>query len=424
MTTADERWMRLALNLARRGYGRTSPNPMVGSVLVSGHREIGRGWHHRPGLAHAEIEALRDAARRGHSPRGSTLYVTLEPCSTQGRTPPCTTALQTAGLQRVVVGTTDPNPAHCGRGLRLLRQAGLQVDLGPLTNDCARLNEAFNHWIVHRTPWVVLKSAMTLDGKIADAAGRSRWITGPAARTHTQRLRAGADAILVGVQTVLTDDPALTVRGPHRHKALRRIILDSRARTPLTAQVVSDAHRACTTVVVSPNAPKNRVQLLGRQVRVCSAPVRHGRLDLVWVLRTLGSEEVVSLLVEGGGEVNGSFFQQNLVHRIAFFFAPKILGGAGARPAVGGGGARGWSDVLHLRDIQRRRFGPDLFLTALVDGRSKRKALEPSPAPDLTTTRRNRPAARPKITRAGARIRPAGTSAKRLPPPTRPPDPR
>jgi diaminohydroxyphosphoribosylaminopyrimidine deaminase / 5-amino-6-(5-phosphoribosylamino)uracil reductase len=377
MASADEEWMRLALELARRGFGRTSPNPMVGAVLVRGRRELGRGWHHGAGLAHAEIEALHDARRRGHSPRGSTLYVTLEPCSTQGRTPPCTGALLMAGIGRVVVGATDPNPAHHGRGLRLLRRAGVEVALGPLTEDCVRLNEAFNHWIVQGTPWVMLKSAMTLDGRIADAAGRSRWITGPAARIHAHRLRAGADAILVGIGTILADDPALTVRGRWAGKPLRRIILDSRARTPLGAQVVTDAHRSLTTIVVSPRAAKSRVQALARHVGIRTAPVRDGRLDLAWVLRELGAEQVVSLLVEGGGEVNASFLEQGLVHRIAFFYAPKILGALDARPAVAGTGARDWSEVLRLRDSRRRRFGPDLFLTALVEPALRKAGIRP-----------------------------------------------
>jgi len=369
MTAADESWMRLALELARRGRGRTSPNPMVGAVLVRGQRELGRGWHRGAGLAHAEIEALRDATRRGHRPRGSTLYVTLEPCSTQGRTPPCTVALMAAGIRRVMVGTTDPNPAHQGRGLRQLRRAGLEVEVvrGPLTEACTQLNEAFNHWIVQGTPWVVLKSAMTLDGRIADAAGRSQWITGSAARSHTHRLRACADAILVGIHTILADDPALTVRGCRAGKPLRRIILDSQARTPPDAQVVKDAHRSCTTLVVSARAPKSRVHELSRHARIWTAPIRDGRIDLAWVLRALGAEQVVSLLVEGGGEVNASFLQQRLVHRVALFYAPKILGDRNARSAVGGIGARDWSGVLRLREVRRRRLGSELLLTALVD---------------------------------------------------------
>src|SRR5512135_3049556 len=209
----DAQFMRLALRLARRAYGQTSPNPMVGAVLVKGGKVIGRGWHHRAGEPHAEIEALRDAQERGHAVRGATLYVTLEPCCTHGRTPPCTEAIVAAGIKRVVAGAVDPNPQHRGRAFRILRRAGIAVTQGVMAEECVRLNEAFNHWIVHRTPLVTVKAGMTLDGKIATAAGESRWITGGRARAYGMKLRQGADAILIGINTVLADDPSLTFRG-------------------------------------------------------------------------------------------------------------------------------------------------------------------------------------------------------------------
>ena len=224
----------LALRLARRGYGATSPNPMVGAVLVKGGKIIGRGWHRRAGLPHAEIEALRDAQKRGHNPRGATLYVTLEPCCTHGRTPPCTDAIIAAGIKQVVVGATDPNPKHAGKGFKILRRAGIEVLWGvrpragalntanarrtEIADECAKLNEAFNHWIVHRTPFVTVKAAMTLDGKIATASGESKWITGEKARAHGMKLRQGSDAILVGINTILADDPSLTVDEARRSK--------------------------------------------------------------------------------------------------------------------------------------------------------------------------------------------------------------
>ena len=210
----DDFFLRRALQLARRGLGRTSPNPCVGAVLVRGGKVIGEGWHRRAGLPHAEVEALRDAARRGERGRGATLYVTLEPCCTHGRTPPCTQAILEAGLRRVVVGAVDPNPHHAGRGLTLLREAGLDVVEGVCQAEAEALNPGFNHWIVHRRPLVTLKAAMTLDGKIATTRGDSRWITGEASRRVVMRLRQEHDAILVGIGTVLADDPALTARGP------------------------------------------------------------------------------------------------------------------------------------------------------------------------------------------------------------------
>src|SRR5690242_15875691 len=191
---SDTDFMRLALQLARRGYGTTSPNPMVGAVLVKGGQIIGRGWHWRAGEAHAEIEALHDAQKRGNNPRGATLYVTLEPCCTHGRTPPCTEAIIAAGIKRVVVGATDPNPKHAGKGLKILKKAGIKLVHGVLADECTRLNEAFNHWIVNDTPLVTVKAAMTLDGKIATASGESKWITGDQARAHGMKLRQGSDA--------------------------------------------------------------------------------------------------------------------------------------------------------------------------------------------------------------------------------------
>ncbi|MEW6305091.1 MAG: bifunctional diaminohydroxyphosphoribosylaminopyrimidine deaminase/5-amino-6-(5-phosphoribosylamino)uracil reductase RibD [Verrucomicrobiota bacterium] len=365
-----EQFMQLALRLARRAYGCTSPNPMVGAVLVKGDKVIGQGWHRRAGEPHAEIEALRDAQRKGDSVRGATLYVTLEPCCTHGRTPPCTDALQAAGIRRVVVAATDPNPAHAGRAYRILKRAGIDVTHGVLADEATQLNEAFNHWIVHRTPFVTLKSAMTLDGKIATASGESKWITGEPARAQGMKLRQGSDAILVGINTVLHDDPSLTFRSATAAKPSprqpRRIILDSLARTPLKAKVVTDDARSLTTIVTTKRAPANRLAALARQVDVVIAPERSGHIDLRWLLRWLGGEQVTSVLVEGGGEVAGSFIEQRLAQRIAFFYAPKILGGRDSRRAVAGNGATSQAEVTRLRDVDWQRVGADLLLTARI----------------------------------------------------------
>lgn len=385
--STDTPFMRLALRLARRAHGFTSPNPLVGAVLVKRGRVIGRGWHRRAGAPHAEIEALRHAAERGHSTKGATLYVTLEPCCTHGRTPPCTDAIIAARIKRVVVAATDPNPVHAGRGFDVLREAGIEVERGVLADEATLLNETFNHWVVHRTPFVTVKAAMTLDGKIATASGESKWITGQESRAHTMHLRRGADAILVGVKTVLADDPSLTVRkeglevsdegsgvrgqksersGEAVVKSIRRLVLDSQARTPLSATLVNDALADTTTIFVGKDAPARRAAALARRVKVVEAPRRGGRLDLRWILRRLGAEGVTSLLVEGGGEVNASFLEQGLLHRVAFFYAPKILGGRESRRAVAGEGFDGWPSLARLRDVQWKRFGTDLFLTARI----------------------------------------------------------
>jgi diaminohydroxyphosphoribosylaminopyrimidine deaminase/5-amino-6-(5-phosphoribosylamino)uracil reductase len=416
-------YMRQAIRLARRGYGATSPNPMVGAVLVKGGKIIGRGWHRHAGEPHAEIEALRDAQKRRYSTKSATLYVTLEPCCTHGRTPPCTEAIIAAEIKRVVVGTTDPNPKHSGRAFKILRHAGIAIEpfgvprsrgkdnasrsnrlkaglQTKLADECERLNEAFNHWIVHRRPFVTVKAAMTLDGKIATATGESKWITAEAARAHGMKLRQGADAILVGINTILADDPSLTFRtnadskgniehptsnrpsvgsyGPAgiQHRILRRIILDSMARTPLAAKVVSDEFAALTTIVVSKYAPKNRVAALAKRVNVIVAPATKRRarsdapyqqIDLRWLMRKLGAENVTSLLVEGGGKVNASFLLGGLAQRVSFFYAPKILGGRDSRKAVAGEGARSLAEVVRLRDVEWKRLGPDLLLTARVE---------------------------------------------------------
>ena len=370
--TPDEQFMAQALRLAKRAYGQTSPNPMVGAVLVQDSEVIGRGWHHRAGAPHAEIEALADAARRQRSVSGATVYVTLEPCCTHGRTPPCTEALIRAGVRRVVVAAVDPNPRHAGQGLVRLREAGITVDSGVLEAESNRLNEAFNHWIVHRIPWVTAKSAMTLDGKIATASGQSKWITGPKSRAHAQRLRLGVDAVLVGVETVLADDPSLTVRTqpgfrrPAWHPVKLRIILDTRARTPLESRLVSDDGRASTLIVVSELADPAKIAALQAGVTVIRAPEREGRIDLAWLMPELGRMGVLHLLVEGGGTVLASFFEAGLVHRIAFFYAPRILGGEESRRSVAGQGFRSLADAPSLTDVESRRFGEDLFITARV----------------------------------------------------------
>ncbi len=375
----DAQFIRLALRLARRGQGTTSPNPTVGAVLVKGGEIIGRGRTAPAGGPHAEIEALREAQRRGYNPKGATLYVTLEPCCTHGRTPPCTDAIIAAGIKRVVAGATDPNPRHSGRAFKILRRAGIEIVHGVLAAECTRLNEAFNHSIVQHTPFVTVKAAMTLDGKIATASGESKWITGEKARTEGMNLRCGADAILVGINTILADDPELTARAQMADgrwqvaKPVRRIILDSMARTPLTAKVVRDAYAKSTTIVVSKHAPKKRVATLAKRVNVLPAPLaksaignRQSAINLSWLLKKLGAEAVTSLLVEGGGEVNASVLLGGFAQRVAFFYAPKILGSRDARKAVAGAGVKNLAEVIQLRDVEWKRLGPDLFLTARV----------------------------------------------------------
>lgn len=364
--------MREALTLAEKARGDTSPNPMVGALLVLKGKIIGRGYHRRAGGPHAEIEALIDARNQGKNPNGATLYVTLEPCSTHGRTPPCTEAILDAGIHRVVVAATDHNPEHQGAGFKILESKGLTVEHGLLAKEAEALNEVFNYFVAHRAPVITLKAAMTLDGKIATADGESKWITSAPARAVGMYLRRISDGILVGINTILLDNPTLTLRPAEgvppapEWKKLRRFILDSQARTPLDAQVLNDEHRHLTTVIASTKAPPAQIAAFEERVKVWQAPVRSGRVDLDWVVHRLGQEDVCSLLVEGGGETHASFLEAGLAHRIAFFYAPKILGGRNARKAVGGKGLTDLSQPWRLTDVDWREAGPDLFLSARI----------------------------------------------------------
>lgn len=358
--------MHRALSLAKRALGKTSPNPVVGAVLTRGERIIGEGYHHRAGQPHAEIEALKDCQQRGENPRKATLWVTLEPCSTHGRTPPCTEAILQAGIRHVVVAATDPNPAHAGRGLELLRKAGVQVTAGLLAQEAEALNAGFNQWIVHRSPLITLKAGMTLDGKIATASGESRWITGEASRREVMRLRQEHDAILVGVNTVKQDDPQLTIRRGKRVLCKTRIVLDTHARIPWKSRLLQDEFREQTWVVVGENASAKRIQKLQTQVHVLVAPEEGGRISLPWLCRELGQRQITSVLVEGGGEIHASFLEKGQAHRVAFFYAPKILGGRDAIRAVGGQGFQTLESAPRLTEVKYRTLGDDLLLTGRI----------------------------------------------------------
>ncbi len=371
MIPDHDTFLHQALRLARRADGRTSPNPLVGAILVQRGRVIGQGYHHQAGRPHAEIEALLHAEKLGESTQGATLYVTLEPCCTHGRTPPCTEAIIQAGIRHVVVAATDPNPRHAGRGFQLLRTAGIEVTVGLRAIEATRLNEVFNHWIVHQTPFVTLKLALTLDGKIATATGESKWITGERARRKAHELRRRADGILVGLETVRLDDPSLTARGLNgRISAKRRFVLDTHARTPLSAKLLTDAFAGQTTIVVGEGAPRKRTAALLERVPVLVAPLATGRIDLRWLMKTLGAKEspapVTSLLVEGGGEVHASFLEAGLAQRYTGFYAPLILGGHDARRAVGGTGFSSVAACPHLLAPELRRLAPDLMITGRI----------------------------------------------------------
>ncbi len=354
----DERFMRRALALARRGLGKTSPNPAVGAVLVRKGRVIGEGWHRRAGGPHAEVFALR-----GVNAHGATLYVTLEPCSTWGRTPPCTDAIIAAGVKRVVVAARDPNPKHNGRGLKMLRRAGIRVEAGLLADEAARMNEAFNKWISTGIPLVIAKAGMSLDGKIATRTGDAKWITGEAARREGHRLRARVDAILVGTNTAVRDDPELTVRHGVRGQQPWRVVVDARGRVSRKAKVFTDGQRRRTLVLTASLAPATwRRYLLRMGAEAIVLPHKNARIDLQAALKALGRRDITSVLVEGGGELLGSLFDARLVDKVALFYAPIVIGGRGAVASVAGEGATKVGKAVRLRDCRWRRIGKDEML--------------------------------------------------------------
>lgn len=361
---ADAHFMRRALELAARARGLTSPNPMVGALVVKDGAVVGEGYHAAAGKPHAEIEAL---AAAGRASRGATLYVTLEPCAHEGRTPPCAPAVVGAGIRRVVAALGDPNPLVNGQGFATLAKAGVEVELGVLADEAARQNRVFLTALRERRPHVTLKAAMTVDGKIADARGASRWITGEAARREAHRLRSEADAILVGVETALRDDPALTVRLDHPWpREPWRVVLDSTGRTPPTARVITAATPARALIALGADADAGRVRALeGAGATVLRCPAVHGRVDPRAVLDELFARDVRAALVEGGGEVHGAFVDADLVDRVALFVAPRLLGGRDAPPVVAGMG-RALGEALRLEHLSVRTVGEDLLIEADV----------------------------------------------------------
>lgn len=358
----DERFMRAAIGLARRAAGRTSPNPMVGAVVVRQGRIVGRGYHARAGGDHAEVRALRQA---GEAARGATLYVNLEPCSHFGRTPPCVKAVVEAGVERVAAGMIDPNPRVAGSGVQALRRAGVRVDVPVREEECRRLNEAFVKHVTQGLPFVALKLAASLDGRIATAAGDSQWVTGPEARKFVHRLRNRYDAVLVGSGTVLADDPQLTCRLPGGRDPWR-VVLDGRLRTPATARLVAQPEPGKTVLVTGRDAPaarKKRLEDLG--VQVWSFPMRQGRVAFRRVLRRLAREGVLSVMVEGGAVTAGRAISEKVVDKALCFYAPKFIGAEGL-PMVGELGVTRLRRCPQLGNPEVRRLGDDILVSAYL----------------------------------------------------------
>jgi diaminohydroxyphosphoribosylaminopyrimidine deaminase/5-amino-6-(5-phosphoribosylamino)uracil reductase len=359
-----EGFMREAVTAARRGLGRTSPNPAVGAVVVRDGRIVGRGYHARAGGPHAEVVALRQAGARA---RGADLYTTLEPCDHFGRTPPCSLAILEAGIRRVVVGSRDPNPLVHGRGMARLRRGGVEVVRGVLEDECERLNAAWFTFITEGRPHVTLKAAVTLDGKIATRAGDARWVSGPEARAWVHRKRDEVDAVLVGAGTARADDPALTARLPGgRGRDPLRVVLDTDLRLPARLRLFRQ--RSLAPTLVAHASPRRRRLRPGVELVRCRRGA--GGVDLADLLRKLAARAVSHLLVEGGAAVHARFLAEGLVDEVAIFVAPKILGGDGLSLARGRGPAR-MAEALRLERIRVERLGDDVLVTGRVPRRAR-----------------------------------------------------
>lgn len=361
---SGEKYMKEALRHAAKGRGRVEPNPMVGAVIVRGGKVVGSGWHRKFGGKHAEIEALDSCAR----PKGAEMYVTLEPCSRLGKTPPCTEAIIKAGLKRVVVACKDPTEQQKGRGILALRKAGIEVETGLLEEEARFLNAPFFKHVTTGIPYVTVKWAMSLDGKIATALGESAWISSEASRRLVHKLRGEMDAVVVGVNTVIRDDPLLTARHVKAKRTPARIVLDSMARTPIGSSLAQTATSVDTLIVTSTDAPRSRVAALER-AGCAILPVRvrkKGYIELLDLLEFLGRRHFTNVLIEGGGEVIASAFEDRVVDRVFAFIAPKVLGGRGAVSPVEGVGVGKIRQAVTLTRTKVHRIGDDTLLEGLV----------------------------------------------------------
>lgn len=360
----DEKYMRLAMQLAGNAIGRTSPNPLVGAVIVKDNRVVGCGWHRKAGTPHAEVHALNQA---GELAQGADVYVTLEPCAHYGKTPPCAKALVEAKVKNVYGGLLDVNPKVAGKGFKILEDAGIHVEYGFLQDELRKQNEVFFKWIEHKKPFVVLKAAMTLDGKIATATGQSKWITNETSRAYGYKLRDIYDGIMVGINTVIEDNPMLTARVDGGKNPIR-IVVDSSLRIDINANVVQDKS-AKTIIATTDKADKDKIlKLQAQDVDVIVVDKdENDKVDIEKLLDILGQQNICSILVEGGATLNGSFVAKKLVDKVYFFIAPKIVGGKEAKTPVAGTGILNLQEALSLKDIQIEKLEEDILIIGRVD---------------------------------------------------------
>lgn len=358
----DRQYMKMALELAQKGMGFTAPNPMVGAVIVKNGRIIGQGYHRKYGELHAEREALAVCTEE---PKGASIYVTLEPCCHYGKQPPCVNAILEAGIRRVIIGSSDPNPLVAGKGIRILKDHGIEVTENILKEECDKLNEAFFYYIQNKKPYVVMKYAMTMDGKIAAYTGESKWVTGEAARIHVQEQRLKYTGIMVGVGTVLADDPMLTCRLENSRNPVR-IICDSHLRTPLTSKIVRTA-KTIPTILASSSKDQQKIknyEELGCQVLY--VPEKNGHIDLNRLMELLGAAKIDSILLEGGGSLNWSALESGIVQKVQTYIAPKLFGGEEAKTPVEGKGFPDPASAILLKNSEIIRLGDDFLIESEV----------------------------------------------------------
>lgn len=360
----DEKYMRLAMQLAGNAIGRTSPNPLVGAVIVKDNRVVGCGWHRKAGTPHAEVHALNQA---GELAQGADVYVTLEPCAHYGKTPPCAKALVEAKVKNVYGGLLDVNPKVAGKGFKILEDAGIHVEYGFLQDELRKQNEVFFKWIEHKKPFIVLKAAMTLDGKIATATGQSKWITNETSRAYGYKLRDIYDGIMVGINTVIEDNPMLTARVDGGKNPIR-IVVDSSLKIDINANLVQDKS-AKTIVATTDKADKDKIlKLQAQDVDVIVVDKdKNDKVDIEKLLDILGQQNICSILVEGGATLSGSFVAKKLVDKVYFFIAPKIIGGKEAKTPVAGTGILNLQEALALKDIQIEKLEEDVLIIGRVD---------------------------------------------------------
>ncbi len=361
----EEEYMRMSLSLGKRGLGATSPNPMVGAVLVKGKNIVGKGYHRKAGLYHAEVVAINDAKEEA---RGATLFINLEPCAHVGKTPPCVEAVIRAGIKKVVVSMLDPNPLVNGKGVETLRNAGIDVKVGLLEEEARKLNEAFIVYMERKRPFFTLKAAASLDGKIATKTCDSKWISNEESRRHVNKLRSVMDGVMVGINTVISDNPLLVPKVAKPKKIPIRIILDSKLRIPLSCDVVKTAEKYRTWIFASEDSRHDkeaRLKSLGLDV-IRVAKDENGRVSLKQVCDELYKREVQSVLVEGGGEVNSSLLKENLLDKVLLFYAPIMIGGKNAQSLIGGKGVDFLRDAHKLDIVTVKRFKDDIYVEAYV----------------------------------------------------------